>query len=140
MKPRLLLALILPLCLVAVTPADDKAETKDLEMGSWKVTNMNQAGKDVSKEFIDKAALTLTFKDGKLKVDSLGDAKDGTFKIDSTKTPKEIDLTMEKDKPADKAIYEIEKDMLKIAIGKNGRPKDFKGGADIVVFTLERKK
>ena len=31
------------------------------------------------------------------------------------------------DKDADKAIYEIATDTLKIAIGKNERPKDFAG-------------
>ncbi len=139
MKPRLLLALVLPLCLVTVALGDDKADTKDLETGAWKVTNVNQAGKDAPAEFIEKASLKMTFKDGaELVIDSAGETKKGTYKLDSTKTPKQFDLKM--DKNPDKAIYELTNDTLKIAIGKNERPKDFTGGPDVIVFTLKRMK
>ena len=139
MKPLLLLALVLPLCFATVALGDDKADTKDLEMGTWKVTNLNKGGKDAPAEILEKAAPTFTFKDGgKLVISNVGDAKEGTYKLDSTKTPKQFDLKM--DKNPDKAIYEITNDTLKIAIGKNERPKDFTGGADVVVFTLKRMK
>jgi uncharacterized protein (TIGR03067 family) len=139
MKPHLLLALLLPLALVSVAQGDDKADSADLEKGTWKVTAMSQDGKDVTVD-IAKLNLTFTFKGDTLTIKSAGEMKEGTFKIDSSKTPKEIDLKMDKDKPADKAIYEINKDTLKIAIGLSDRPTDFKGGPKMAVFTLERQK
>lgn len=139
MKPRVLLALVLPLCLATLALADDKTDIKDLETGAWKVTKVNQAGKDAPKEFIEKADLKFTFKDGgKLTIASAGESKEGTYKVDATKAPKEIDLKVDKD--SDKAIYEIKGDTLQLAIGKSERPKDFKGGNDVIVFTMERKK
>ncbi len=140
MTPRLLLALLLPLALVSVTLADDKADLTDLEKGTWKVTAMNEAGQDKSAD-IKQANLSFLFKGETLTIKSANDTKEGTFKIiDASKTPHEIDLKMDKDKPADKAIYEINKDTLKIAIGIPDRPADFKGGPKVVVFTLERQK
>jgi uncharacterized protein (TIGR03067 family) len=83
--------------------------------------------------------LKMTFKDGsELVIDSAGETKKGTYKLDSTKTPKQMDVKVDKD--ADKAIYEVTNDTLKIAIGKNERPKDFAGGADVIVFTLKQVK
>ena len=140
MKPHLLLALLLPLALTSVALADDKADLADLEKGTWKVTAMNEGGKDVTADMLALVKLSFTFKGDELTIASAGDSKKGTFKIDSTKTPNEIDLKMEKDKPADKGIYEINKDTLKIAIGIPDRPADFKGGPKVAVFTLERQK
>jgi uncharacterized protein (TIGR03067 family) len=141
MKTRFLLALPFLLCLGMVALGDDKADKADLESGSWKVTAMNQAEKDVPADMLAQAKLVFTFKDDKLTVASAGESKTGAYKVDATKTPKEVDLKMEdKNEKVDKAIYEINKDMLKIAIGVKDRPKDFKGGKDVVVFTLERQK
>ena len=50
MKPRWLLTLVLPLCLVSLALADDKVDQKDLETGTWKVVAMNQGGKELPKE------------------------------------------------------------------------------------------
>ena len=141
MKSRILLTLLFPLCLGTVALADDKTDIADLESGSWKVTVWNQGEKDVPADTLTQAKLSFAFKDGKLTIASAGESKTGTFKLDATKTPKEIDLKMEeKNDKIDKAIYEINKDTLKIAIGVKERPKDFKGGKDVVVFTLERQK
>jgi uncharacterized protein (TIGR03067 family) len=140
MKSRLLLALLLPLALVSVALADDKANQADLEKGTWKVTAMNEAGKEITADMLAQVKLNFTFKGDALTIKSANESKEGTFKIDSSKTPHEIDMKMEKDKPADKGIYEINKDTLKIAIGVPDRPADFKVGAKVVVFTLERQK
>ncbi len=138
MKPRWLLALVLPLCLVSLALADDQADQKDLETGTWKVVAMSRNGKELPKADLEKLDFTFTFKGDKFTVMATGQTKQGMFKIDSSKKPKEMNLKVEKDD--DKAIYEIEKDSLKIAFGMKERPKDFKGGADVIVFTFERKK
>jgi uncharacterized protein (TIGR03067 family) len=138
MKPRWLLALALPLCLVTATGADDKEDRGDLEKGGWKIVAMNQAGKDVPETTVKNIDLTFVFKDGKLMVKGPSGSKEGTYKIDSSKTPREIDLHIEGEKDDANAIYEVDKDKLKIALSKKERPKDFKGGPDVVVFTFER--
>ena len=140
MKPRWLLALALPLCLVSAAPADDKEDRAELEKGGWKIVAMNQGGKDVPDTTVKSIDLTFVFKDEKLTVKGSGGTKEGTFKIDSSKTPREMDLHIEGEKDDAKAIYEIDKDKLKIALSKKERPKDFKGGPDVAVFTFERAK
>jgi len=138
MKPRVLLTLILPLCLVSLALADDQADLKELESGSWRVVGIMHGGMETPKEIIEKSMVSFTFKGEKLTLSSGGETKEGTFKIDSSKTPKEMEVKVDKD--TDKGIYQIEKESLKLAIGKKERPKDFKGGADNIVFSLERAK
>lgn len=141
MKPRLLLALLLPLAVASVALADDKADLADLEKGTWKVTAMNEGGKDVTAEMLAQIKLSFIFKGKTLTIKSAGESKEGTFEVvDASKPPYKIDLAMEKGKAADKAIYVIDKDTLKIAIGIPDRPADFKGGPKVAVFTLERQK
>jgi uncharacterized protein (TIGR03067 family) len=137
MKPRWLLALVLPLCLASAAPTDDKEDREALEKGAWKIVAMNQGGKDVPKTMIDGLDLTFAFKDGKLTVKGANGTKEGTYKIDSSKTPREMDLNVDGDA---KAIYELDEGTLKIALSKKERPKDFKGGPDVAVFTFERVK
>ena len=97
-------------------------------------------GKDVPKTMIDNLDLTFAFKDGKLTVKGANGTKEGTYKVDSSKTPREMDLHIEGEKDDAKAIYELDKETLKIALSKKERPKDFKGGPDVAVFTFERVK
>jgi uncharacterized protein (TIGR03067 family) len=138
MKPHWLLALALPLCFVSPLLADDKADQKDLENGPWKLVALNKDGQDVAKDNLDKIEVLFTFQGEKLSIKTGNAAKENAYKIDSSKTPKELNLTL--DKSEDKAIYELTKDTLKIAVGPKERPKDFKGGPNVVVFTLERVK
>ena len=140
MKPRWLLALALPLCLASAAPADDKEDRDELEKKGWKIVAMNQGGKDVPKTMIDNLDLAFAFKDGKLTVKGANGTKEGTYKVDSSKTPREMDLHIEGEKDDAKAIYELDKETLKIALSKKERPKDFKGGPDVAVFTFERVK
>jgi uncharacterized protein (TIGR03067 family) len=142
------------LCLWAAPAgrADDKDELDNL-VGQWVVTAENEGGKAADPKDVEATHTIFTFgKDGKFK-QTYGSDPDkptadasGTIKIDTTKKPREIDLiviTSDKKERDIPAIYELDKDTLKIAMPNclegAKRPTNFDRGANITVFVCRRK-
>jgi cyanophycinase len=125
----------------ASTPTD-AARKSDPLAGTWVVVATMNGGKDDA-ELKDHTA---TFADGKVTFRSkAGKEHTATYTLGASKAPATIDLV-----PADgphkgktlKAIYAIEKNELKLCIGKEGedRPTAFssKAGEETVLLTLKR--
>jgi cyanophycinase len=125
----------------APTPTD-AARKNDPLAGAWVVVAARNGGKDDA-QLKDHTA---TFADGKLSLKSKdGKEHTATYTLGASKAPAAIDLV-----PADgphkgktlKAIYVIEKNELKLCIGKEGegRPTAFssEAGEETVLMTLKR--
>jgi uncharacterized protein (TIGR03067 family) len=117
-------------------PADD---TRDLQRGEWKLIGVQQNGVDLPKEVLKQVDMRFTFQPDKVLLRGQGQDKQGTYKVNASKPRKEIDITIDKEQVL--CIFELNKDKLTLAMGKQVRPKDFKSmGQDQIVFVLERVK
>lgn len=113
-------------------------ETQKFE-GRWKVASVELAGMPVPG--LEGADLVLA---GGKKVLTLTDKRveKGTYRLDAAKRPREIDSTTEGRDGAEKGIYVIEGDTLKLCLATRGgpRPMEFtsKKGTDQILIVLRR--
>jgi uncharacterized protein (TIGR03067 family) len=128
----------------ASTWAGDVDKEKAKLQGTWTLTSVVIRGLDKTK----KDDITWTFAGDKTTFKSSGFSEEGTFKIiDAAKEPKLLDITKGKDpKDEAKAIYALEGNVLKIAIGgptgtdkPAPRPASF-DDKDILVLTFKKNK
>jgi uncharacterized protein (TIGR03067 family) len=148
----LLLAAAFCLWAAPAARADDKANQDELAKlaGEWLVTAKNVRGEALDPKAVKAANTVIIFgKDGKFE-ETYGDPnkpfEEGTFTIDATKKPRELDLiivTSDKEKRDTPAIYELDKDTLRIAMINRlkdaKRPTNFDGGDNITVYVCKRK-
>jgi uncharacterized protein (TIGR03067 family) len=113
----------------------------------------NEQGKSADAKDVKATHTIFTFgKDGKFKLTYGSDpakptpAASGTFTIKATKKPRGIDLiirTSDKKERDIPAIYELDKDTLRIAMINKlegaKRPTNFDGGANITLYECRRK-
>ncbi|HEX3147692.1 MAG TPA: TIGR03067 domain-containing protein [Gemmataceae bacterium] len=135
-------AVILPASLVRADATAD--EWKGL-VGNWKVESATLNGTDSTDMF---KTLTLNMEEGKYKVTFVGMNDIGTIKLDLDKKPKQMTIVGTEGTNKDRthhAIYELDKDMLKIcyAIGGQAAPKEFESKTDsmtlLVTYKREKK-
>jgi uncharacterized protein (TIGR03067 family) len=123
----------------AVVAQDTEGDQKKIQ-GTWAVVSAEKGGKKAPAKEIE--GITFTFTGDKLSLKKGGESKDGKFKLDATRKPREIDVTME-DRTA-RGIYQLDKDALKICVGKEGdeRPKEFAApeGSRFVIIVFKREK
>src|SRR5262245_42194919 len=104
-------------------PSDDRAE---LERGEWLVVGVILRGHDEPKEVLEMYDLRMVFRGNTITQKASGAAPrtlDSTYKLNPAAMPKQIDWG---DGPKlSPAIYELNGDTLKIALGHDGRPKGF---------------
>jgi uncharacterized protein (TIGR03067 family) len=100
--------------------------------------------KKLPAEVLEKIMPSFTFKEGKYSSMIMGKQDEaGSYTIDAKKKPAHIDLMVEEGKDKGKTqlgLIAVEGDVLKMALAKPGekdRPKDFEGGADIIVASFQ---
>jgi uncharacterized protein (TIGR03067 family) len=115
--------------------------------GSWATTSLMFGEKKLPAEVLEKIMPSFTFKEGKYTSLIMGKQDEaGSYKIDAKQKPAHIDLMVEDGKDKGKTqlgLVAVDGDVLKLALAKPGeknRPKDFDGGADIVVASFKRVK
>jgi uncharacterized protein (TIGR03067 family) len=142
------LALLATIALISAVCASSWAGDTDKEkakfQGTWTLTSVVIRGLDKTK----KDEITWIFAGDKTTFKSGGYSEEGTFKIiDAAKEPKKLDISKGKDpKDEAKAIYTLEGDVLKVAIGgptgtdkPAPRPTSF-DDKDILVLTFKKNK
>jgi uncharacterized protein (TIGR03067 family) len=141
---------VLGLSPLAATAQKEKADDKAPAplQGTWDVVKLQIAGEDVT-AFLKDAGATMTFDGNKYAFAAGPEGEKGTFKLDPKAKPAAIDLTIAEGRGKGKVqpgIYDLDGDTLKICLGDEGskdRPTKFasaKGEAELVLFTLKRKK
>jgi uncharacterized protein (TIGR03067 family) len=133
----------LGLCAV-VAPAQGGKGAPKIE-GSWATTSITFGDKKVPAEVLEKLMPSFTFKEGKYTSLIMGKQDEaGSYKIDAKKKPAHIDLMVEEGKDKGKTqlgLIAVDGDVLKMALagpGEKDRPKDFEGGAGIVIASFKR--
>ena len=133
------------LTVVVVHAGDDAAQKKDKAalQGVWKIVSLESSkGKDPNAE-----GATLEFdKDGKnLVYTKDGESKKATYTLNPSGKPKEIDIKVADENKTFEAIYQVDKDKLKICLAPesgDGRPNEFavKDGKSYILIQLEKSK
>jgi uncharacterized protein (TIGR03067 family) len=141
-------AVVLGLSPLAATAqkGDDKAPVPF--QGAWDVVKLELFGRDVTAA-VKETNPTMTFDGNKYAFEAGPETEKGTFKIDPKAKPATIDLMITEGRGKGKTqlgIYQLDGDTLKICMADEGakdRPTKFasaKGEAEMVLFTLKRKK
>jgi uncharacterized protein (TIGR03067 family) len=137
----------LSVCAVCVLAQAGAGESGPKVQGTWAATSVMFGDKKFPAEALEKIMPTFTFKEGKYASSVMGKQDEaGSYKIDAKKKPAHIDLMIEDGKDKGKTqlgLIAVEGDVLKMALAKAGekdRPKNFDGGADIVIATFKRSK
>jgi len=121
------------------TPPSAKADEKAVQ-GTWKVVALEAEGTKAPAEIV--AAMKLVFKDTTLTfVPGEPGYTNYTFKLDPTVKPATFDMTPADGKgDAQKGIYLLKGDSLKICFGTTERPKEFPkdGQPPAAIYTLKR--
>lgn len=124
------------------------AKAADPFQGTWQIVKLQFAGDDLS-PLIKDADATITFKNDTYAVKAGPEGEKGTFKFDAKAKPATIDLTIVEGPGKGKVqlgIYEVDGETLRLCMADEGakeRPTKFasaKGAAELVLFTLKRKK
>jgi uncharacterized protein (TIGR03067 family) len=134
-------------------PRDDKedkaakeAEAKELKLlqGKWRMVTQEVNGQEIPVEVI--AGMRVSFEKDVMTVEGK-QPRQLEIKIAPGKSPKQLDWTvLDGDDRGEmrRCIYKLEGDKLTLCIAEPGdgvsRPKEFKGGQGVALFTLERVK
>jgi uncharacterized protein (TIGR03067 family) len=115
--------------------------------GSWATTSLKFDDKKLPAEVLEKLMPVFNFKEGKYTSLIMGNKDEaGSYKIDAKMKPAHIDLMIEDGKDKGKTqlgLITVDGDTLKMALARPGakdRPKDFEGGAGLVIATFKRSK
>jgi uncharacterized protein (TIGR03067 family) len=125
-------------------PGDATKKDLDAMQGVWQVVSLEIDGKALPEDQFKAFKLTIKGDKGSHPGDD-GKTEEATLKLDASKKPKTIDimpLTGSDKGKTIRGIYSLEGDTLKVCANHNGdaRPTEFKGGKDIVLFTMKREK
>jgi uncharacterized protein (TIGR03067 family) len=137
----------LSLCAVFAPAQGGKGKGALKVEGSWTATSLMFGDKKLPEEVLEKLMPVFTFKESKYTASIMGKQDEaGSYKIDGKMKPAHIDLMIEDGKDKGKTqlgLIGVDGDVLKMALAKAGekdRPKDFEGGAGIVVASFKRSK
>jgi uncharacterized protein (TIGR03067 family) len=135
-KAVVLLAVVFASASVVVG-GDAKSDLKKFT-GTWSVVSAVKGGKDAPENEIKD--IRFIFSGDKLTFQHGDKTKDGTFKIDATKKPRQIEVTI--DGKSHPGIYKFEGEQLKMCVGHDERPSEFKSaeGAQTMLIVLKREK
>jgi uncharacterized protein (TIGR03067 family) len=149
MRPRILLAVLFPLLLVAAEPSEEaiKKELKRFD-GSWVASQtkiVTEKGKQV--QFTQNFRLVVRDEDRFTLYQKFSDEKafkelaSGTFSVDPSKKPATMDMKYVDAEQPSRCIYELTATTLKLMGGEPGgdRPKEFTKEKTLF-FKRERKK
>jgi uncharacterized protein (TIGR03067 family) len=150
MRPRNLIALVIPFALAAAEPSEEaiKKELKKLD-GSWVATQtriVTDKGKQV--QFTQNFRLVVRDEDRFTLYQKFSDEKvfkevvSGTLKVDPSKKPAHLDMTYPDAQEPSRCIYELTATQLKMVGGEPGgeRPKEFSKEKTLLFKREARKK
>jgi uncharacterized protein (TIGR03067 family) len=133
MKRELLAACWL-LLFVAADPAKEAAVAEGLKdfQGTWTVVSMEQDGKFLPRQRLEK--IKLTIKGEKFTFETATDSHDGLYKIDPTADPKQLDIHVTRGDEKGKVylvIYKFARGRMMqcMRVDNNERPSEFTGKA-----------
>jgi uncharacterized protein (TIGR03067 family) len=106
-------------------PAAEGSDQKVIQ-GTWVMTRMESAGKEVSRAKLAESRIRLMIAGGRMTMQRPGRTQNLTFTLDPSKDPREIDLD-DGESLITRAIYQLDGDTLKICWAEPGaaRPLDF---------------
>jgi uncharacterized protein (TIGR03067 family) len=108
----------------------------ELQRGEWRLVGMVNRGAVYPADILEAGDVRLTFKGDKATMRQAGVwSRTDTFRLDPER-PNEIDWTVERGRGA--GIFELKDGTLKIALGTAGRPRDFTGNGDVLLYVLKR--
>jgi uncharacterized protein (TIGR03067 family) len=131
------------LLLVAADKPQPSGDLAALQ-GDWTVETAERGGNDEKEPVGDSVSFSQDTLTIKTKSDS--EPRVAKFTLDSSKQPKQIDVVLKRGEQTvtPLGIYSLEKESLRICIGRPGtpRPAEFstKGEADRLMFVLKRAK
>jgi uncharacterized protein (TIGR03067 family) len=140
---------VLPVvCVVLLLGADKADDAKKLE-GKWVIKSLERGGKTADLATEEHAPKSITFKDGKVTVETKNGERKGTFKVGKEDKLGTFDLTPDSPEEKDhvvKALYKVDGDTLTVCVNEGKieeRPKEIaaKEGSHccVIVFTREKK-
>jgi uncharacterized protein (TIGR03067 family) len=137
----------LGLCALTAPAQVGKGKDGPKVEGSWAATSLMFGEKKLPAELLEKLTPVFTFKEGKYTSSFMGKQDEaGSYKIDAKMKPAHIDLIIEDGKDKGKTqvgLIAVDGDVLKMALARPGekdRPKDFEGGASVIIATFKRSK
>ncbi len=137
----------LSLCAVFAPAQGDKGKGGPKVEGSWAATSLMFEDKKLPAEVLEKLMPVFTFKEGKYTSLVMGKQDEaGSYKIDAKMKPAHIDLMIEDGKDKGKTqlgLIAVDGDVLKMTLagpGEKDPPKNFEGGAGIIVASFKRSK
>jgi uncharacterized protein (TIGR03067 family) len=142
---KVLLGVGVVLLLGAATRADVKKDTDKLQ-GKWVLKSAERGGKPVDLDKEEHVPKSITFKDGKVTIETQKGEQKGSFKIGRAEKLGTLDLTHdEKKEQVIKGIYRLEGDTLTVCVNEgklSDRPTEFgaKEGSHQVVAVFTRDK
>jgi uncharacterized protein (TIGR03067 family) len=137
------------LLVAADTPRDDAKKEADRLQGTWKAVAIEENGKAVPGEASKDFRLVITGDKAALKCRVNDQFQEETYqlKLDPTTEPKGLELIPLSAGAPDRevrGVYQLDKDVLKIRVGKPGakRPLGFAlpSDADTTLYVLQREK
>jgi RNA polymerase sigma factor (sigma-70 family) len=129
----------------AARDAEQPKADKDKLRGTWIPVYVQQGGKRVPEDEVKAKNFEMVFTADKVNLPIKEESKEAGYKLDPDKTPKQIDLFVGDGKVANKGIYLLEEDKLKLCIATEPgaeRPTEFvtKEGTNYVLIVLKMKK
>jgi uncharacterized protein (TIGR03067 family) len=122
------------------TGADSPVATELKLDGVWVVVSAQQGGEKLPEEVVKD--VKLTFRDGKLSMDFLGETRQGTYQVHGSKGPVALDLTI--NGWAVKGIFVLRGNTLTLCASERGipRPTTFAApaGSEHILLVLRRTK
>jgi uncharacterized protein (TIGR03067 family) len=148
MKARAVIVIgVVALLVAADAPRDDGKKEADRLQGTWKAVAVEENGKAVTGDVSRDCRLVVTGDKAVMKTRVDDQFKDVTYqlKLDPASEPKGIDLIPVSDAgpvQAVRGVYQLDKDVLKIRLGKPGEKRApgfaLKTDADTTLFILQR--
>jgi uncharacterized protein (TIGR03067 family) len=147
MRKSIAAIVCLSLCALIAPAQVGKGQDGPKVEGSWATTSLMFGDKKLPAEILEKLMPVFTFKEAKYTSSVMGKQDEaGSYKIDGKMKPAHIDLMIEEGKDKGKTqvgLITVDGDVLKMALARPGekdRPKDFEGGAGIIVVSFKRSK
>ena len=138
MRMKMVVLLAVVFASAGVVAGGDAKKDQKKFAGTWSVVSATKGGKPAPADEIKE--IRFTFSGDKMTFRMGDKSKDGTYTIDPAKKPAQIDVTA--DGMSHPGIYQFEGDTLKLCVGHDERPAEFKSaeGSKTMLITLKREK